>query len=154
MGQSIEGFWAVAARHLGLNQPTPAHFAFGDTPSMATQLVELVLAGKKTATAGLVADFENDADPYPIPGEFYIVLDGANIPRAVIKTLETRVGPLNSCDAQFAFDEGEGDCTLTWWMNAHRDFFTRRCAELKIPMHDEIDVVFERFSCVYPVPGV
>ena len=60
------------------------------------------------------------------------------------------MGPLNSVDEKFAWDEGEGERTRDWWLNAHRRFFGRRAAARGFPMHDEIETVFERFEIVWP----
>ena len=37
-----------------------------------------------------------------------------------------------------------------WWLEAHRDFFTRQAAAEDFDMHDEIETVFERFAVIWP----
>jgi uncharacterized protein YhfF len=120
-------------------------FAFGDSPQMADELLAFVLQGTKRATAGAVADLMDDG-PLPAPGMHWGVLDGRGEPQVVIQTVEVRTGRLDSVDAAFAWDEGEGDRTLEGWVDAHRRFFRRQGAEDP----DGLDVLFERFRVVWP----
>jgi uncharacterized protein YhfF len=125
--------------------------AFGDSPKMATELAELVVAGVKRATAGLVRQFGPHGEPPPTVGGYVVLLDGADRPRAIWRTTGLRVGPLNSVDERFAWDEGEGERTREWWLAAHRLFFERRAAEQGFQMHDQIETMFERFEVVWPL---
>ena len=63
---------------------------------------------------------------------------------------EVEVKPLSHVDDQFAWDEGEGDRSLTWWRQAHDRFFRRQCEQLGVPFQDDLAVVFERFELVWP----
>ena len=143
-------FWRGYREAAGLRQDNYDVAAFGDGAEMATELAELVVAGAKRATAGLVRQFGPDAEPPPVVGGYVVLLDGANRPRAVWRTTEVRIGPLNSVDERFAWDEGEGERTRDWWLSAHRRFFGRRAAAQGFRMHDEIETMFERFEIVWP----
>ena len=95
-------------------------FSFGDNPSLADELAELVLAGKKTATCwaaeqGLLTEV----------GKRMVMLDGTERPRAVIETAELTHRRFPEVDAAFAHDEGEGDRTLSYWRGAHEIYFSR-----------------------------
>jgi uncharacterized protein YhfF len=105
----------------------------------------------KRATAGLVRQFGPDGEPPPAVGGYAVLLDGADRPRAIWRTTSLRVGPLNSVDERFAWDEGEGERTREWWLAAHRRFFERRAAEQGFQMHDQIETMFERFVVVWPL---
>lgn len=128
-------------------------FVFGHSAAMADELLELVLHGPKRATAGSLAEFEAEGAPIPEVGSHSVVCDGRGRPRAIIRTTDVRVGPLSSVDDAFAWDEGEGDRSREWWLQAHREAFGRSHAELGVPMSDEIMVSFERFELVYPAAG-
>ena len=95
-------------------------FAFGDSPALADQLVELVIKGVKTATCGTEDEPNTSA-----PGERWIVLDGRGTPRCVIESTEVTYRCFNEVDASFARDEGEGDRSLAYWRDAHRAYFGR-----------------------------
>jgi uncharacterized protein YhfF len=123
---------------------------FGDSAELADELIDLVLHGPKRATAGLVADFAADGEPLPRIGGHWIACDGAGTPRAVLRTRDLRIGPIESVDDAFAWDEGEGDRTRADWLDQHRRYFTRTCAARGEQFTDEHEVVFERFEVVWP----
>jgi uncharacterized protein YhfF len=143
-------FWRGYRKAAGLHHDDYDVVAFGDRPDMATELAELTVAGIKRATAGLVRQFGPDGEAPAVVGGYVVLLDGTGLPRAIWRTTEVRIGPLNSVDERFAWDEGEGDRTREWWLSAHRRFFTRRAAAQGFVMHDEIETVFERFEVVWP----
>ncbi len=121
---------------------------FGDSRELADELIDLVLHGPKRATAGLVADFAAEGEPLPRIGGHWIPCDGSGRPRAVLRTVELRIGPLASVDDAFARDEGEGDRTRADWLRSHRAYFTRTCAARGEQFTEEHEVVFERFAVV------
>jgi len=87
------------------------------------RLVDLVLTGEKTATAGLHGVFEDD--PTPEVGDRFVVEDAADVPRAIVEVTEVRVIPAAEVDLQFARDEGEGFESVEDWHAAHERFFER-----------------------------
>lgn len=122
---------------------------FGDSVEMANELLGLILAGTKTATAGAVADYEAEGVPIPRVGDLWIACDGEGEPRAMLRTTEIRIGPFDSVDEQFAWDEGEGDRSLDYWTRSHATYFERRLTSLDIKFHSKTSIVFERFEVVY-----
>lgn len=122
---------------------------FGDSLELADELIALVIAGTKRATAGAVTDYEAEGAPLPAVGDRWIACDGSGRPRVVIEATEVRVGPLSSVDEAFAWDEGEGDRTRDDWLRMHTAYFSRTHAAADIPFHPDIPVVFERFDVVY-----
>jgi uncharacterized protein YhfF len=64
------------------------------------------------------------------------------------------VVPFNKVSAEFAASEGEGDGSLTFWRQAHLQYFTRECARIGRPFEQSMPVVCERFCLVYPLGGV
>lgn len=109
-----------------MNKPIPKRyqqlrtFAFGDSPDLADELLELVVKGVKTATCST-----EDEPNVSAPGERWVVLDGRGAPRCVIETTEVTYRRFDEIDAAFAHDEGEGDRSLAYWRNAHRAYFGR-----------------------------
>jgi uncharacterized protein YhfF len=84
------------------------------------ELVDAVLRGEKTATAGLAEDEE------PVEaGDRFALLDFDDQPVAVVEVTEARVVPAGAIDLQFARDEGEGFESVEDWRNAHERFFER-----------------------------
>ena len=131
-------------------EEAPAVECFGDSPELADELIAFVTDGPKRATAGLVAAYAADGDPLAADRSHWVACDGSGAPRVVLRTRELRVGPLSSVDAQFAWDEGEYDRSLESWLDGHRRFFQRECQRIGIRFSDDLEVVFERFSIVWP----
>jgi uncharacterized protein YhfF len=147
---TVEELWRAYRAASGVTAPLAGSFAFGDSPELADELARLVRDGPKRATAGLRQAFERDGEPVPRPGDHWVVLDGRGEPVCVIRTTEVETKPLRAVDAAFAWDEGEGDRTLEWWLAAHRAYFARECAGWGVPFHDDLPTVFERFELVWP----
>jgi uncharacterized protein YhfF len=103
----------IPREYLGLQS-----FAFGDGPELADELLDLVIRGVKTATC-------STEDQASTPGARWIVRDGHGQPRCVIETTQVTYRRYNEVDAAFAFDEGEGDRSLAYWRQAHRNYFGR-----------------------------
>lgn len=95
-------------------------FSFGDGPELATELAALVVSGRKTATVSTP-----DEPDCSSVGEFWIVLDGDKRPVCVIQTLELIPRRFGEVDAQFAFEEGEGDRSLAHWRESHERYYRR-----------------------------
>ncbi len=123
---------------------------FGDSAAMADELVGPVLAGIKRATAGLVLDHALEGEPLPRVGGHVIPCDAAGAPQAVLRTIELRLGALESVDDAFAWDEGEGDRTRAGWLAGHRAYFRRSLAGRGLQWSEDLEVVFERFHVVWP----
>ena len=96
-------------------------FAFGDGRELADELLDLVLRGVKTATCST-----EDEPNTSTPGERWIVLDGRGTPRCMIESTEVTYRRYSEVDAAFAHDEGEGDRSLAYWRDAHRNYFGRQ----------------------------
>ena len=85
------------------------------------QLVQAVLAGEKTATAGLADDEEEPSRP----GDRFALYDEEDRVVGVVEVTEARVVPAGDIDLEFARDEGEGFESVEDWRVAHERFFER-----------------------------
>lgn len=150
-----EAFWQRYLASSGVDQGTRFTdlASFGDSVELADELLELILIGRKRATAGSIADYELEGVAIPKAGDRWIACDGRGVPRIVIETTEVRIGPLSSVDEKFAWDEGEGDRTRDDWLRGHTEYFRRTHAEAGLEFHPEIPVAFERFDVVYQEPA-
>jgi len=128
------GFLARVAR-LALVPPEDLpvmEFAFPGP--LRDQLVAAILAGDKTTTSGLVADYEHAGDPLPRPGERYVVIDSAGHRVAVIETTAVRVIRAGDVDLAHAVGEGEGFTSVAEWRAAHEQFW--HSAEYRAALDD------------------
>jgi uncharacterized protein YhfF len=124
-------------------------FAFGDGPELADELLDLVVRGIKTATCST----EDEPNTSTL-GERWIVLNGRGEPACVIESTEVTYRRFGDVDAAFAFEEGEGDRSLTYWRSAHRNYFGRqhRFREDMMLMCERFRLV-EVFADALPVPS-
>jgi len=158
----IQEFWEMARGRAKLGRldvvtggsvastlPPPA-WSFGDSPRLADELLALVLAGTKRATATAVAELEATGEPTPVVGELSIVLDGAGHPRALIRTTAVDVVPFDEVTEEFAALEGEDDRTLASWRREHEKYFRRVLAAGGTEFDTALPVVCERFEVLWP----
>ncbi len=68
----------------------------------------------------------------------------------MLRSRELRIGPIESVDDAFAWDEGEGARTRADWLHQHRRYFIRTCAAREEEFTEVHEVVFERFAVVWP----
>jgi uncharacterized protein YhfF len=157
----LQAFWEVARVRANLNRlavysgPTPLDilrppdWSFGSSPEMADELLDLVLAGTKTATASALSDYDADGEQVPRAGDLSIVTDGAGHPRALIVTTDVQVVPFDEVTAAHAYAEGEGDRSLAFWRRVHARYFTELGADPAVAM-GRLPVVCELFRVLYP----
>jgi uncharacterized protein YhfF len=135
----------------------PAEFGFPRT-DLRRRLVAAILNGEKTATAGLLVDYEREGSAPGRPGDRSIVIDADDRPVAIIELTEVEVRRMGDIDLQFARDEGEGFETVADWRVAHESFFgsylddiRRDLGEPDWSLTDDTMVVCERFRVVEPL---
>ena len=144
-----DAYRAAHPEQVHVHEEPPAEY-FGDSVELADELLDLVLNGPKRATAALVAEFADGSEELPRIGSHWIACDGRGLPRAVLRSVELRVGPVSSVDAHFAWDEGEDDRTLESWVAGHERYWRRSCARMGMEYRDDLEAVFERFRVVWP----
>lgn len=148
--QDIEPFWLAYQRANNVKVEGFSASALGDSAALADELAELVLAGVKRAHASLLRDFQKDLEPLPQIGEHLVVLDGAGQPRAIVRCTHVEMRHFNEIDDTFAFDAGEGDLTLRWWLTAHRQDFAERAEREGFEVDERVELVLEYFERVWP----
>ena len=102
--------------------PPPA-WSFSSDEREADALLALVLDGTKTATSSPRYEYEEEGEDLPTPGMLAILLDGAEHPRALIRTTAVQVVRFDRVSAEHAWAEGEGDRSLGHWRREHHAFF-------------------------------
>lgn len=122
---------------------------FGDNPEMAQELGNLVQAGIKTATTGLLWEYEAEGELIPRPSDVEIVVNWEGEILAVVETISVAVLAFSDVDAEFAKAEGEGDGSLEYWRQTHWSFFSRLCKQINREPVESMPVVCERFRLLY-----
>lgn len=124
-------------------------FFFGDNEGMADGLAALVLSGIKRATAGSLWSFEAEGKRLPIRGDLSIITNWARTPQCVIEAQSVEVLRFAQVTQDFASAEGEGDGSLAFWRDAHKQYFTRECALAGREFSEDMLIVCERFHVVF-----
>ncbi|CAL9331737.1 ASCH domain-containing protein [Streptomyces sp. enrichment culture] len=109
----------------------------GAPGEMRDRLNSLVLAGRKTATTGLLAEYTEETEGLEFAGERLALLDNDG---SAVATLEvTGVTRCSFADVpwEHARAEGEGDASLDDWRAVHRRFW----ADAGTPVDDDTPVV-------------
>ena len=123
-------------------------FHFELTEEWADKLLELVLSGKKKATASSLYSYEIEGENTPQAGDYSIVTDWKGNPRCVIQTTAVTILPFNEITFDICKREGEDD-TLESWQKGHRNFFTEEGKTLGYSFSENMPVVFEDFEVVF-----
>ncbi|MGO3795508.1 MAG: ASCH domain-containing protein [Pauljensenia sp.] len=168
--QAVELFWQEASKATGLTRLDvvigsnpealiqPPAWQFGTTAQQATELVDLVLSGAKTATASVLSEYTEQDEPLPEIGELGIICDGAGRPRALVRTDAVATIPFDEVDELHATAEGEGDLSLDYWRRAHVRYLPgHEGRDIDEPWPEDVpwpsdEMVLERISCVHPRP--
>ena len=149
----IKQFWQAYLDTLPAGSPVRAERYvaewFGDNPDLANELGALIVGGQKTATCSALWEWEAEGESLPEVGLKTIVLDGHGVPLCIIETTEVTMRPYNQVEAQFAYDEGEGDRSLAYWRDAHWRYFSRVLPAIGRTPTEEMLLVCERFQVVY-----
>ena len=119
-------------------------WSFGNNPPMADEILDLVLQGKKRATASALLDYNPDEDLPEVDGKYELLLDGKGCPRVAIQTSKVYITKFNEVTKEHAFKEGEGDRSLAYWRQAHENFFREIGC-----FSPDMDIVCEEFEVLY-----
>ena len=130
---------------------------FGFPGALRDRLVAAVLAGEKTATTGLLLEWELDREPVPRAGERMRVVDSSGMSVAVIELDDVTVVRLADVDVATARAEGEGFASVAEWRSAHEAFWNAYGDDLRARLGDpswrladDTPVIVERFHRVDP----
>lgn len=134
---------------LDKNQEFEEAWSFGDSSEMADELLQLVLAGKKTATSSAYTVYKQEGEDLPLENSLSIILDGRGKPCCVVETKRVSVIQYSAISEIEAAKEGEGDLTLAYWQKAHENFWRNNLKSYGLTFTPDMLVVFEEFRVVY-----
>jgi uncharacterized protein YhfF len=153
----IESYWTSFFSSLPESSPYPmrkrTEEKWGEGAAMADELGGLIAQGTKTATCSALAEWEAEGEALPQVGDLTMVLSGSGEPLCIIEVAEVRIRKFNEVQADFAWEEGEGDRSLEHWREVHRFFFSRSLAKIGLGFDEDMMLVCERFHLVHG-PGI
>lgn len=119
---------------------------FGTDPDT---LAKLVIDGIKTATCSGYVFYELENEPLPRRNDYNIILNSADEPVAITKTVDVTVTPMNEVSEAFARAEGEGDRSYQYWWKEHERFFKEELKAIGRAFSEDMLLVCERFEVVH-----
>ena len=146
---SVSTLWtAYRAENEGAPELPAAVFHFCDNAEDAAICLDLVLKGKKRATAASLAELELSGSPVPQVGDLSVVTDFDGVAHGIIRTTQVDIRAFDDVDGEFAAAEGEGDGSLEWWRNAHAAYYGRVLSGHGIAVDGNLQIACERFVLV------
>lgn len=143
--------WKAFLQESGRTGETPYEsWHFCDDESSANELAQLTIRGIKQATASLHDLYAKEDQAIPKPGDLSVITDWSGDAVCIIETRSVEVLPFKAVTEDHARREGEGDGSLAYWQEVHREFFAREAKDVDLIFTEESLVVFETFSVVYP----
>jgi uncharacterized protein YhfF len=120
-------------------------FELGDPGEMQDRLNGLVLAGDKTATAGLWQhDYVDEGEALDEVGERQALLDGEGKVLAIVEITKAELTSFGEVTWAFAEAEGEGFTDLDDWRAGHRGYWS----SMGVEVDDDTPVVCVWFEVV------
>jgi uncharacterized protein YhfF len=118
--------------------------ALGTPGDLRTRLNTLVLAGVKTATAGLLDEYADEGEDLEHVGERLVLVDDADALVAIVEVTGVEVTRFAAVPWEFARAEGEGDRSIEEWRSGHAAYWAR----VGTPVTDASKIVCVRFRLV------
>ncbi|MFC5956116.1 ASCH domain-containing protein [Streptomyces pratens] len=97
----------------------------GTPDGLRDELNSLVLAGRKTATTGLPAEYVEETEGLEFVGERLALLDDDGRAVATVEITGVDLTSFAEVTWKHAAAEGEGDASLEEWRTGHRRFWER-----------------------------
>jgi len=115
----------------------------------ANVCAELVRRGEKTASCSMDYWYSQENEQMPAVGHLQVVTSWYGDPICVIEFTSISQCKYKDVTPEFAAAEGEGDKSLSWWRNAHWEYFSVECKEIRIEPSEDMLLVLERFHMVW-----
>ncbi len=149
--ESVLTMWADYIDKNNLNEAELSYeaWSFGSHESMARELADLVVKGKKRGTTSLFKMYEVDQENLPKIGELSIIIDWIGKAKCIIKTTDVTIKAFNQVDEAFAKTEGEGDGSLYFWKKVHKEAFESELKPHGLIFTEDLKVVCETFEVVF-----
>lgn len=150
MTQKTDKFWQEFLAETNRQSDTVYYeaFYFGSNEQSANELLELVLKGRKKATASSVQAYALANEPFPEIGELSIVTDWQGNPYCVIQT--TNVTRMAFKDMTYDMCKREGeDKNLASWQKNHISFFKDEGSRVGYEFSWDMEIIFEDFEVIY-----
>jgi len=122
----------------------------GRTPELCERLNGYVLARQKTGVFSQPEDFPEGR--LPRAGEFAVLVNFSDEPRCLIRYDECAVLPIGAIGPGHVAVETAALRDVAAWRKFHRDYWAPVFAARGEALTDDLPIVFQRFTVLYPPP--
>ena len=141
--------WNLYAQTNNVENKIYDAWCFGGDYSSANELAKLVVEGIKTATASAYQLYVIENSPLPSLGGLNIILDSDHNAVCITETTKVYTCPFMEVSKEHAFKEGEGDQSLAYWREVHKDFFSKELKGFDLDFDENMLVVCEEFKVAF-----
>ena len=148
---AIAAFWRQCREAHGIPDGATYHAGPFSDPELAKyqeMLHDLVREKKKRATARLDMEFEKYGTARRGPGDFWLVTNTAGQPACLVRITDVQAWPFLEVPLSFAQREGEGDNSLEFWREVHKDYFVLQLEQWGVEWRDDHLICCEGFDLV------
>lgn len=153
---TAEELWKKFCKEKGIDESAPYEaWAFCGGGPVGDELADLVCKGKKFGTASAYDEYaaEDELDEIPKVGDYSVILKDNEEAVCVIRDYEVYTRPFGDVSPFHAYSEGEGDCSLKYWRDVHKEFFTPYLEEVGVELTEESLIICEKFSVEFLADG-
>ncbi|MEZ5500901.1 MAG: ASCH domain-containing protein [Steroidobacteraceae bacterium] len=152
MSEAIDDFVAQAQRAVAHERLYPFKVrGFGSQPELSERILNVIRRGEKTGTFALAADFAAQPEQRPEPGDIFVVTRHDGVPALIIRIDRTETMPFRDIDAIHTAHEGAALRDPQAWRAMHRAYWTEAQAARGEQFSEDLPVIFQTFTLLYPV---
>jgi len=118
-------------------------YKLGNTKEENDKLLALVKNSEKTATCSLY-----DNNNQSLVGEKYYITNSNETERILVQIKDVKIKKFCEVEKDFAIKEGEGDLSLEYWRETHREFFGKELEKQGKKFNEDIILECEEFEVI------
>ena len=145
--------WSRFCSENGISLDIPHdEWAFCGGGKEGDELADLVISGKKRATASWFESYVFEKEDIPKKGDISIILYDSGDAACIIRNHAVDVVPFSSVPLWHMYLEGEGEKggDPEYWIKVHKDIFSKEAKEAGSEFDPTHMTVLEKFEVLYP----
>ena len=87
-------------------------------------------------------------EPIPKVGDYSIILDSRDNAVCIVRTSKITICPFKDVTAEHAYKEGEGDRSLEYWRQVHKEFLESELESIDMAFSEDAKVICEEFELI------
>ncbi len=143
--------WSRFCSENEISSDTPHdEWAFCGGGKEGDELADLVISGKKRATASWFESYVFEKEDIPKKGDISIILFDSGDAACMIQNIDVQIVPFSSVPLWHMYLEGEEGGDPEYWVKVHKQIFTDEAKASSSEFDPTHMVVLEKFEVIYP----